>query len=364
MSVSFEIKSSASAYDVHVEKGIFDKIKADQSDMIVICDARFQAEFEAEGLRVIALEANESSKSLARMPEMIVKLRKFGASRSTTVIAVGGGIVQDAAAFCAGIYMRGMKWIYVPTTLLGMCDSCIGGKSSINVEDMKNIVGSFYPPERIYIDPSLCRTLSDEQWAAGLIEAAKICFARGGVAFSDFVEFSPSTHMAEDDLAKMIELSLRMKKWFIEVDEFDRNERLLLNFGHTFGHAVESASGFAVSHGIAVGLGCLAALSLARTMGVHVDAQPATLKYENFMLSCLAKVPLLERQLAGVRVSALMEAFEADKKHVGTAYKVVTVDSDGQTILLKLPKTAESRQLIQGAFRTMLEHVSLVEAAE
>ena len=137
--------------------------------------------------------------------------------------------------------MRGIAWSYMPTTVLAMVDSCVGGKSSINVGPYKNLVGTFHPPKQIDIDPLLATTLASEQIAAGLIEAAKICFCRGPASFAEYLGQEPGVGMGTQALEHVILTSLLAKKHFIEIDEFDKKERLLLNFGHTFGHAIEGA---------------------------------------------------------------------------------------------------------------------------
>ena len=121
----------------------------------------------------IFIEATEMEKSLDRAPALIERMRAGGVNRRTLLVAVGGGVIQDISAFVASVYMRGLTWSYVPTTVLAMVDSCIGGKSSINVGPYKNLVGTFHPPQQIHIDPALAETLPRDQFASGLIEAAK-----------------------------------------------------------------------------------------------------------------------------------------------------------------------------------------------
>jgi 3-dehydroquinate synthase len=187
---------------------------------------------------------------------VVEQLRILGANRTSHLIAIGGGIIQDIATFTSSIFMRGISWTYYPTTLLGMVDSCVGGKSSINVGQFKDIAGNFYPPEDILIDTHFCHTLQHQDIISGLCEAVKICFAARGENFSNYLAMTDENGLVKDsDLSKAIELSLLTKKKFIEEDEFDTGVRLLLNFGHTFGHAIESLTNYKVPHGIAVSYG-------------------------------------------------------------------------------------------------------------
>jgi 3-dehydroquinate synthase len=176
MSASFSISSSTGSYDVAVRQGLFAEMIDHLQRPTYIADAFFESRFTPDHTPIF-LEATETEKSLDRAPALIETMRSRGANRGTLLVAIGGGVIQDIAAFAASVYMRGLSWSYIPTTVLAMVDSCIGGKSSINVGPYKNLVGTFHPPSHIYIDPSLAETLPRDQFASGLIEAAKICFA-------------------------------------------------------------------------------------------------------------------------------------------------------------------------------------------
>ncbi|WP_448629983.1 3-dehydroquinate synthase [Cellulomonas soli] len=183
-------------------------------------------------------------------------MREAGVRRGDHVVAVGGGVIQDLATFVTDVYMRGLPWSYVPTTLMAMADSCIGGKSSINVGDVKNLVGGIYPPSAVVVDPDFLASLSATARAAGFSEAAKIAFCRGPETFDGYLAAYDGF---EGDPDALIDLVLRAKRWFVEIDEHDRKERRLLNFGHTFGHALEVAVDHRISHGLAVAFGVLCA---------------------------------------------------------------------------------------------------------
>jgi len=207
-------------------------LRARAGAVILIDDYLTSVLPEGEG-KVIYVTAVEGSKSLEQAAPIVAKLRELGAHRRTHLLAIGGGIIQDVATFVASIYMRGIPWSYLPTTLLGMVDSCVGGKSSINVYGYKNLVGNFYPPTEVIIDLDFLRTLNAEQIVGGLCEAAKICYARSAEEFAAYLADEPAVNMAPAQAERVVIRSLRGKQWFIEIDEFDQKERLLLNFGHT-----------------------------------------------------------------------------------------------------------------------------------
>ena len=351
--ISLEIVASTSRYAVDIAADSFDALLAQDGDRVVVVDEFLRERVAAAGIDPIVIAADETAKSLDRMTDFIVALRDRRATRGTTLIAIGGGVVQDASAFAASVYMRGIEWVYVPTTLLSMTDSCIGGKSSINVGQYKNIVGTFHPPLRVLVDPALAGTLSTEQVAAGLCEAAKICLCRGSDAIAAYLALEPDVHARPEALTKVIEVSLRSKKWFIEVDEFDRAERLILNFGHTFGHALEAASGFAVAHGIGVGLGMLAAIEMARAEDPTVMT-PTLRAFRHHIGELVGSIDGMAATLSRVDVNALMSAFEADKKHGRDFYAVILPCADGWIERRLLPRTAETRARIAKAAAAML----------
>ena len=216
-----------------------------------------------EGLPVIWVEATEQAKALPATLEVFVALKQAGFGRGSQLLAIGGGVVQDIATFVASLYMRGIAWSYVPTTFLGITDSCLGGKSSINVGPYKNLIGNFHPPRSIDTLPVFARTLPPVELACGAAEAAKIAFCRGAEAFARYEALAApllAAAWSEDQLTQLLHSTLAVKQWFIETDEFDRAERRRLNFCHTWGHALESATGFAIPHGLAVALGMMASI--------------------------------------------------------------------------------------------------------
>lgn len=349
MSASFDIQSSTGPYSVTVDRGSFARLLQSFRNDAVIADAFFESKFVEAGASALFVEALEENKSLDASPALIERMRKSGANRSTHLVAVGGGIVQDLSAFIAAVYMRGLAWTYVPTTVLAMVDSCIGGKSSINVGPYKNLVGTFHSPQRVVIDPDVIATLPDEQRASGLIEAAKICFCRGEEAFAAHMSFQPAVDMPTENLEALIVNSLHAKQWFIERDEFDRSERLLLNFGHTFGHAIEGASHFAVAHGIGVGLGIECAIRFEQLRGVDYTNAPRVGRLQSHLQQMIRADARVAAALVSIKIDDVLEKLVSDKKHGANDYALILVAPDGRVELRRLPKSADTLDTVRRA---------------
>ena len=353
MSDYFKIKASTGEYAVQIGRNLSHALQKSDEQVIILCDKFFESDFRVAGNRVIAIETSETAKSLDQMSAIIVALREFGANRSTRLLAVGGGVIQDITTFVASIYMRGLSWDYFPTTLLGMVDSCVGGKSSINVGDYKNLIGNFYPPRDIIIDLAFVDTLNVEQRAAGLFEAVKICFAQTDNAFNHYLLLQPDPTSTPDVFREVVKLSLLTKRWFIETDEHDKNERLLLNFGHTFGHAIEGSCGFVIPHGIAVGMGILAALEFSRLETQAETSPPRVVQlqqYVNWLLQRMENLSSWRRQIV---VGDLMKRFASDKKHTTRHYAVIVPDEHGYLVRRMIEKTDANCVRILRAFNVV-----------
>ncbi len=362
MSDYFKIIASTHEYEVRIGNDILNATINDPAPLqqqIIICDQFFAPTYQAQGFEVISIVADEAAKSLDQMSEVIVALRALGANRQTRLVAIGGGIIQDIVTFVASVYMRGVEWILLPTTLLGMVDACIGGKSSINVGQYKNLIGNFYPPRNIFIDCQFINTLNETQRIAGLCEAVKICFAAEAEqpAFEHYIALNPGVDSALKTYQELISLSLLTKRWFIEIDEYDQKERLLLNFGHTFGHAIESASSFTIPHGIAVGIGMLAAIACAR-LNHHFETTPQRVtQLERYVTTLLSKINTLPMWINHITIDTLITHFDADKKHTKTHYVVIVPNSTGHLIRLKLEKKDVNRALISAALHAACQQL-------
>lgn len=359
-SFEFNIHSKVKSYRVVVGTDIA-RVQIERSRSILICDDVLPAHYPwLQREACIRIHAREDLKTLDTVGILVEQLRKHGATRGTRITAAGGGIIQDVTTFAASCYMRGIGWDYVPTTLLGMVDSCIGGKSSINVGSYKNIVGNFFPPDVVWVDTRFCSTLSSTQVVEGICEAVKICYASRGDAFERYLALTASGDFLHDQalLANVIGLTLSTKKAFIEEDEFDNGIRLLLNFGHTFGHALEGASGYRISHGIAVGLGMLASFAFSEAQGLIDRSCARASKLCAHLRWLLKQVPGLDAELARIPSDDLLRHFDSDKKHTAERYAVIAYDAQGALIRHLTPRTATTEQALRQAFASMTRELN------
>lgn len=196
----------------------------------------------------------ESNKTLDQVSRYMKFLLRKNIHKDHKILVIGGGLVQDIGSFTSHILLRGIDWIFIPTTLLAMADSCIGSKSGINVGKYKNQVGSFHPPISIYIFPKFLKTLPEGEFINGIGEILKHVLIKGGKKFKDISGQIKDIENIEI-AAKLIYESLLIKKEIIEKDELEKNIRKVLNYGHTFGHALEGYTKHEISHGVGVLIG-------------------------------------------------------------------------------------------------------------
>lgn len=261
------VRCAIGDYDIVLEKGALDNIKhllnLDRK-VLVVTDSGVPSEYSdkvaaaaREAVRVCIPEG-EHSKNMDSFKDLLSAMLKAGFSRGDCVVAVGGGVVGDLSGFAAACYMRGIEFYNVPTTLLSQVDSSIGGKTAIDFENVKNIVGAFYAPSKVVIDPNVLSTLDTRQLHAGLCEAVKMAATFDGDLFS-LIESSDDL---EDDLEEIIKRSLIIKKDVVEKDPTEKGLRRVLNFGHTIGHGIEAACEGEMLHGECIAVGMLPMCSL------------------------------------------------------------------------------------------------------
>jgi len=321
-----------------------------RSDDVVVIDAALRHMVPDRSAPVLVVDASEETKTLAGCERLILALREAGVRRGDHMLAVGGGVVQDIATFVADVYMRGLAWSYVPTTLMSMVDSCIGGKSSINVGDVKNLVGGIYPPDAVIVDPTFLTSLSPTAMAAGFSEAVKIAYCRGPEAFEEYLK---RYDQFDIDPTALIEHVLRAKRWFVEIDEHDQKERRLLNFGHTFGHALETAVDHTLSHGLAVAVGVLCAIRHpASAAGPEVD------RLETHCRELLASASGTEDALAQFDPQRFELAFRSDKKHGSSTFRLILPAPRGGVVEVATGNTADDWSVVEGAVRTTRDSLS------
>ena len=206
-------------------------------------------------VKCIFIVATEEQKSYRQITATIEQLIEKGFRKNHRLIAIGGGITQDIAGFIASILFRGVEWFFFPTTLLAQCDSCIGSKTSINFGHYKNQLGNFYPPSEVIVDLRFLDTLPERETHSGLGEMMHYYLVAGEEDFQRMQREYALSLKDKGVLADLIAHCLEIKQGFIEIDEFDKSERQVLNYGHSFGHAIESLTNYSIPHGHSLKVG-------------------------------------------------------------------------------------------------------------
>ena len=254
----------------------------------------------------------EISKNLQTIARLVSASARLGLDRKSMFIALGGGVTGDITGFIASVYMRGVPFIQIPTSLLAQVDSSVGGKTGVDIVEGKNMVGTFYQPEAVYIDTDVLQSLPVEQYLSGMAEVIK----HGFIYDNDFLKFLENNHqqlmaLENDAVVEIIHTSCKIKAEVVSADEREIDSRRILNFGHTIGHAVEAASRFSIFHGFAVAIG-MAAICRIGVLKSLISAATADRYIELIRKYGLPTEipPDLDRTL-------IKSYFSTDKKNVG-----------------------------------------------
>ncbi|MEZ0472363.1 3-dehydroquinate synthase [Luteimonas salinilitoris] len=277
-----------------------------------------------------ALPAGESSKTLHWFGRAIDALAALGARRDACVLALGGGVVGDLAGFAAACWMRGIDCVQLPTTLLAMVDSSVGGKTAVDLPQGKNLVGAFHPPRAVLADTGVLRTLPPRELRAGLAEVVKYG-AIVDAPFLDWLDAHADALLAMDDdaLAAAVARSCAHKAAIVERDPFEHGERALLNFGHTFGHAIETEQGYGgLNHGEAVAVGMVLAARLSETLGLSRPEDGERLR------ALLTRFGLPVALPAGLDAESLLAHMRLDKKAQAGGLRFIVWERAGRARVL------------------------------
>lgn len=337
---SFIVKSSPRPYNVTIKESslIQDEIKAildeNQKNILMVDENVYNLYFkglEAYKSRIFLAQANENFKTLNNgIIKLIAFLEEREFTKSEKLIVVGGGVIEDIGAFVGAVYKRGINWIYYPTTLLSMCDSCIGGKTGINHNHVKNQLALFSAPREVIINTQFLKTLSDFDIKSGMGEILKL-LVTGGTDFIALYENEVENGEVKEFSAyrKLILSSLSVKRAIIEEDEFEFHNRKSLNYGHTLGHAIESLSDYQIPHGQAVIIGMVIVNKLAEQKGI--------LNKDDYKLTQrLAKELLKDSIVKKVNLKGLDTLLKKDKKTEGNMANFVVITELGCTKFVKM----------------------------
>jgi len=326
-----EIKSSLRNYNLSIVddfKPVLEKVYHENDFLIV--DEKVYNLFKEKisnskwNDRLIKIEALEETKSYLALADVIEQLIEGGFKKNNTLIAIGGGITQDVAAFTASILYRGVDWIFFPTTLLAQGDSCIGSKTSINFGKYKNQIGNFYSPREIFVDLKFLETLDEIDLTSGLGEMAHYFLVSSEEDFHRFKnEYQPARENS-DVLRELLKRSLEIKKSYIEIDEFDKKERQVFNYGHSFGHAIESLTNYKIPHGVAVSIG----MDISNFMSVKYGYLNEGKRME---MRALLEQVWKGYSIEDINLKNMENALRKDKKNKGNLLGLILSAGPGKT---------------------------------
>jgi len=353
--INIDLKDKS--YDIYIERGILDNIGKnikkiwEGSKIGIITDhnldsfysERIKKSLQDEGfsVKVISIRPGEKSKSLSSLEAVYKELAGFNMTRKDLIIAFGGGVVGDLGGFAASTYLRGIPCIQVPTSLLSQIDSSIGGKAAVNLDMGKNLVGSFYQPKAVYIDPDVLSTLDEIHLKDGLAEVIKYAAILDEELFDRLIEYGSMDELL-GDIEYIIFRCCSIKKALVEKDEFDFGERMLLNFGHTIGHGIEKYFNYEkYSHGFGVSIGMYNITKKSEEMG---ETQKGTsLRLKNLLLKY--GLPCDMPDMDSVE---FMKIILSDKKNMGGFLNLVLLKRIGQAFVKPVEIDEAKKYILEG----------------
>ncbi|NII12008.1 3-dehydroquinate synthase [Oleiagrimonas sp. C23AA] len=355
MTQTLNVALGARSYPIHIGNGALDDaaiwrraiagrhvLVVSNTTVAPLYLARVQAGLEGFEHQSIALPDGEAYKSLAQAERIFDALAAMGASRDATILALGGGVIGDLAGFAAACWMRGIDFVQMPTTLLAMVDSSVGGKTAVNLPAGKNLVGAFHQPKAVIADTGTLATLPDREYRAGLAEIVKHS-ALGDAEYFARLEALAQPLAARDEaaLAEVIAHSCAFKAGVVARDETERGERALLNFGHTFGHALEAECGYGtLLHGEAVAIGMGQAARLSQRLGLAGAADAERLQ------TLLDTLGLPTAPPAGLAADALLGHMKLDKKNHGGTLRFILWRGIGRAEIVDAIDPADVRAVL------------------
>lgn len=296
------------------------------------------------------LSAIEENKCIDTVLELIDKLQNISLTKKELIVSIGGGITQDITAFTRAIYKRGIDWSFIPTTLLSMADSCIGAKTALNHKAVKNQLALFSAPKEVIVCPEFLNSLSSDEIFSGYGEILKLVIIGGEIAINEFEKIINSKREDNQIIVALIKLSLHIKKLVIEEDEFELNLRRSLNYGHTFGHAIEPLVDYKVPHGIAVSIGMIIENRLSSIYG-KLDVTIS----ENYNMLIAKYIPAKYwTYIATINHEKLLMNIFQDKKTMQNTINMAVPFNTNEFGILKIDKTEFTIPFIKGLLNQVL----------
>jgi len=337
-------KRTVKSHEIYIGKNILDRIglviakKNWANRLFVITDSNV-AGIHGESVRAALLEAGlkaeqlvipagERSKTIDTVMHLSGELMEKGADRQSGIIALGGGVVGDIAGFIASIFMRGIPYVQVPTTLIAQVDSSIGGKTGIDLPCGKNLLGTFSQPKAIFINIGFLKTLPPEELNNGLAEIIKYGIIDDPFILDELEKRSEAVRNGDEALLeRIVAKCCGIKKAIVEIDETEKGIRRILNFGHTMGHAIEAESGYSVSHGRAVVLGILGAVKISERMGYLQEKDKLRVENLAASLGLPCCIP------GNIGTDGILSRLQSDKKKEGDSVRFVLLKKLGMPFM-------------------------------
>lgn len=337
------IDLSHSSYDIIIEKGIINNLANEIKEVFkgnkifILTDKNVDnfygdiviKELEAAGYdtKKLVLEAGEETKAFFTLPKVYDELLNFKLTRSDLILTLGGGVIGDLGGFVASTYLRGVPFIQCPTTLLAQVDSSVGGKVGVDLDRGKNLVGSFYHPKKVIIDPNVLETLSERVFNDGMAEVIKYGCIKDEEFFYKLLNYKDKEEVMKN-IEYIIHNCCKIKKEVVENDERDTGERMKLNFGHTIGHALEQYYNYSkYTHGEAVAIGMYEITKISESSG---ETEKGT---ADIIKNILIKYNLPYK--LDVDISEIREAMKLDKKNINKKLNLIFIDKIGESKIVQ-----------------------------
>ena len=331
-------------YDIVLEEGLtslsdrFLKSVPECGKVLLVSDSRVAGLYLEDTVKALSsagvgtetyvFPEGEKNKTLDTVREIYGKLAGCRFQRGDCLAALGGGVTGDITGFAAATYLRGVRFIQLPTTVLACCDSSIGGKTGVDFDGWKNYVGAFHMPSLVFMNMGFLRSLDDRQYRAGMAEAVKSALIRDRSMFEDMLEDTASINARKPEVVSdIIYRSCLIKKSVVEIDPEEKGVRAVLNFGHTLGHAIEKLSGFSMLHGECVSVGSVLASYISMKRGMISE------KEYSDIVTLLDSLGLPVRTPPDISLDEVIAAAHSDKKALGSSIKFILLEGIGNGII-------------------------------
>ena len=359
--LGFQVKSSPRPYQVTFYSGegagerLANEITSHAAPLLLIDKNIFELYLrnftQLANVPTFLVTAIEENKGISTVLEVIDFLEQNKATKSSMLYVVGGGIMQDLGAFAGYIYKRGIPWTYVPTTLLGQGDSSVGGKTALNHKKTKNLLALFSAPRKIITDTGFLKTLPKDDWFSGIGEIFRLCVT-GGKDFLDVFDRELGAFLRGDmdATSRLIATSLSAKKAIVEFDEFELDLRRSMNYGHSFGHALEALTDYKISHGVGVAIGILVENEIAFHRNLLSKSE------RDYLLALGSKIipPEALNTFVKANLDGIIDLLRRDKKAEGTILKLATLESIGQMRFIDFSLDDSGEKELRAAVKSVI----------